>query len=150
MNQLDIIIKEVDKGEAVTVFSKNHYRAMMNTLTIKTQTKNRIKFWHHYYEKNLKTIKQKNIFTDKEFNYLNETDYSTSHFYWLPKIQKSRLITNAIKEQNSGFVSINEPQDLKVRPTVGEPKCPIIKLSELIDTLLKPLLKHVKTYRQTV
>ena len=34
----------------------------------------------------------------------------------------------------------------KVRPTVGGPKCPTRKLSELIITLLKPLLKHVKSY----
>ena len=32
---------------------------------------------------------------------------------------KSQLITNAIKEQNSEVVSINEPQDLKIRPAVG-------------------------------
>ena len=29
MNQLDIVIKEADKGGAVTVLSKNHYRAMI-------------------------------------------------------------------------------------------------------------------------
>ena len=31
-------------------------------------------------------------------------------------------------------------------PIVGGPKCPTIKLSELIITLLKPFLKHVKRY----
>ena len=68
----------------------------------------------------------------------------TSNFYGLPKIHKSQLITNAIKEQNSEVVSINEPQDLKVRPIVGGRKCPTRKLSELIDPLLKPFLKQVK------
>ena len=29
MNQPDIVIKEADKGEAVTVLSKNHYRPMI-------------------------------------------------------------------------------------------------------------------------
>ena len=90
--------------------------------------------------------KQKNIFIVKDFKYLNEADYNTSSFYWLPKIHKSQLITNAIKEQNSEVVSINEPQDLKVRPIVGGPKCPTRKLSELTDALLKPFLKHVKSY----
>ena len=90
--------------------------------------------------------KHKSIFIVKEFKYLNEADYSTNNFYGLPKIHKSQLITNAIKEQNSEVVSINEPQDLKVRPIVGGPKCPTRKLSELIDALLKPFLKHVKSY----
>ena len=43
--------------------------------------------------------KHKSIFTDKEFEYLRETDYNTSNFFELPKIHKSQLITNAIKEQ---------------------------------------------------
>ena len=40
MNQTDNAIKKRDKGEAVTVLSKNHYREMtMNILTIKTHSK---------------------------------------------------------------------------------------------------------------
>ena len=61
-------------------------------------------------------------------------------------MQKSQLLTNAIKEQISEVVSIKEPQDLKIWPIVGGPKCPTIKVSELIDALLKPFLKHVKRY----
>ena len=64
----------------------------------------------------------------------------TRNFYGLPKIHKSQLITNAIKEKNS------EAQDLKVRPIVGGRKCPTREHSELIDALLKPFLKHVKSY----
>ena len=41
----------------------------------------------------------KSIFTDKEFKYLNEADYSASNFYGLPKTHKLQLITNSIKEQ---------------------------------------------------
>ena len=70
--------------------------------------------------------KHKSIFIVKEFKYLNEADYNTSIFYGLPKIHKSQLTTNGI--------SINEPQDLKVRPIVGGPKCLTRKLSELTDT----------------
>ena len=82
----------------------------------------------------------------KEFKYLNEADCNTSNFYGLPKIHKSQLITNAIEKQNSEVVSINESQNLKVRPIVGGPKCPTRKLSELIDAFLKPFLKHVNSY----
>ena len=70
----------------------------------------------------------------------------TSNFYELPKIHKSRLVTNAIKKQNSDIIRINEPQDLKVRPVVGGSKCPTRKLSELTSTLLWPFLKHVKNF----
>ena len=83
--------------------------------------------------KNLKKLlnKHKSIFTVKEFEYLSEADYNTSNFYGLLKIHKSQLTTNAIKEQNSEVISINEQQDFKVRPIVGGSKCPTRKLSEL-------------------
>ena len=61
-------------------------------------------------------------------------------------MQKSQLITNAIKEQNYEVVNINEPQDLKVRSIVGGPKCSSRKLSELIAIILKLFLKDVKSY----
>ena len=143
MNQSNIVIKEADKGGAVTVLSKHHYRAM-----IYEHLSNLDKNLDPTIMKKLKKLlnKHKSIFTVKEFKYLNEADYSTSNFYGLPKIHKSQLITNAIKEQNSEVVSINEPQDLKVKPIVGGPKCPTRKLSELIDALLKPFLKHLKSY----
>ena len=149
MNQPDIVIKEADKGGTVTVLSKHHYRVMIYEHLSNQNTYQKL-------DKNLDTTimeelkkllnKHKIIFTFKEFKYLNEAEYNTSNFYGLPKIQKSQLITNGIKEQNSEVVSINEPQDLKVRPLVGGPKCPTRKLSELIDALLKPFLKHVKSY----
>ena len=149
MNQSDSVIKKADKGGAVTVLSKNHYRAMIYEHLSNQNTYQKLdKNLDPTIMKKLKKLlnKRKSIFTVKEFKYLNEADYNTSNFYGLPKIHKSQLITNAIKEQNSEVVSINEPQDLKVRPIVGGPKCPTRKLSELIDALLKPFLKHVKSY----
>ena len=149
MNQPDIVIKEADKGGVVTVLRKNHYRGMIYEHLSNQNTYQKLdKIVDPIIMKKIKKLlnKHKSIFTDEEFKYLNEADYNTSNFYGLPKIHKSRLITNAIKEQNSEVVSINEPQDLKVRPIVGRPKCPTRKLSELIDTFLKPFLKHLKNY----
>ena len=149
MNQSNIAIKEADKGGAATVLSKHHYRAMIYEHLSNQNTYQKLhKNLDPTIMKKLKNLlnKRKSIFTVKEFKYLNEADYSTSIIYGLPKIHKSQLITNAIKEQNSEVVSINESQDLKVRPIVGGPKCPTRKLSELIDALLKPFLKHVKSY----
>ena len=148
MNQSDFVIKEADKVEAVTVLSKHHYRAMIYEHLSNQNTYQKLdKNLDPTIMKKLKELlnKHKSIFTVKEFKYLNEADYSTSNFYGLPKILKSQLITNAIKKQNSEVVSINESQDFKVRPTVGGPKCPTRKFSELIDALLEPFLKHVKS-----
>ena len=44
------------------------------------------------------------------------------------------------------MVEVREPRDLKLRPIVGGPICPARRLSYLLDTLLKPYLKHVNSY----
>ena len=44
------------------------------------------------------------------------------------------------------MIEIFEPHDLKLRPIVGSPKCPPRKLIQLIDILLKPFLKHIKSF----
>ena len=45
--------------------------------------------------------------------------YYASNFYGLPKIHKSKLIQNAIKEQQKEYVHIIETSDLKLRPIVA-------------------------------
>ena len=141
------LIKEADKGGAVTVLIKNNYGAVIYKPLYNQNIYQKLdQNFDPAIKKKLKKLlinKWKTIFTDKDFSYLNETDYNTSNFFGLPnKIHKSRLITNVIKE----VVDINEPQDLTVRPIVRGPNCPNRKLSELIDTSLKPFLKHVKSY----
>ena len=90
--------------------------------------------------------KYKDNLTKKEKEYLTSFSYNTSNFYGLPKTHKSKLIQNAIKEQQKEYVHIIEPSNLKLRPIVAGPICPTRPLSNLIDILLKPFLPHVKSY----
>ena len=46
---------------------------------------------------------------------------------------------SAFNTQNIEIIEIFEPDDLKLRPIVGGPKCPR-KLGQLIDILIKPFL----------
>ena len=71
----------------------------------------------------------------QEVKYLTNFSFRTSNFYGLPKVQKSKIINDAIKSQNSECISILEPEDLKVRPIVGGPTCPTRPLSHLIDII---------------
>ena len=84
--------------------------------------------------------------TKKEIEYLPSFSYNTNNFYGLPKTHKSKLIQNAIKEQQNEYVHIIEPSGLKLRPIVAGPICLTTSLSNLIDILLKPFLLHVKSY----
>ena len=90
--------------------------------------------------------KYKDNLTKKEKEYLTSFSYNTSNFYGLPKIHKSKLIQNAIKEQQKEYVHIIEPSDLKLRPIVAGPIRPTRPLSNLIDILLKPFPLYVISY----
>ena len=43
------------------------------------------------------------------------------------------VIESAISTQNSEIIEIFEPNDLKLRPIVGGPKCPTRKLNKSIN-----------------
>ena len=87
-----------------------------------------------------------NILTKKETDYLTKFNHKTSFFYGLPKIHKSKQITSAITKQKSEYIQLPRPTDLKFRPIVAGPVCPTHRLSNLIDIILQPYLKHVKSY----
>ena len=52
---------------------------------------------------------------------------------------KSVTIIKAIQEQNTEYVNIG----LEFRPIIAGPACPTHRLSNLIDILLKPFIKHI-------
>ena len=85
-------------------------------------------------------------FSKPDQKFLNDKNGEVSNLYGLPKIHKSKIIESTINTQNSEIIEIFEPNNLKLRPIVGSPKCPTRKLSQLIDILLKPFLKHIKSF----
>ena len=50
----------------------------------------------------------------------------------------------AINTESSKFIEIFETNHLKLKSIVHDPQRPTRKLSQLICTLIKPLLKHIK------
>ena len=148
-NNDDIIIKEADKGGAVVIMNRNHYKKMVLD---QLKDKETYKVTANKCDEQVlnKIIKHcetyKNELTSDEIKYLTKFQMRTSNFYGLPKVHKSKIIKEAIKEQNSIYIECLEPQDLKLRPIVAGPNCPTRPLSNLIDKILKPLLVHVKSH----
>ena len=148
-NNAEIIIKEADKGGAVVIMNREHYKKMVldqleDSKTYKTTKDNCDK-------QVLKKIKEhcekfKSELTNDEIEYLTSFQMRTSNFYGLPKIHKSKLIKEAIERQKSSYIECLEPSDLKIRPIVAGPCCPTRNLSDLIDKIIKPLLQHVKSH----
>ena len=56
------------------------------------------------------------------------------------------VIESAVNAQNSEIIETFEPNDLKLRPIVGGTQFSTRKPSQLIDILLKPFLKRIKSF----
>ena len=90
--------------------------------------------------------KHKTELTDKEFDYLVNFECKTSYFYGLPKIHKSKEINEACSVSTSNYVELQAPNNLTFRPIVAGPTCETHRLSNLLDILLQPYTKHIKSY----
>ena len=86
-----------------------------------------------------------NHLTEKELDYLRNFEIKSSQFYGLPKIHKNESINENCKLSNSSYVEVTDVDDLKLRPIVAGPSCLTHRLSNLLDILLRPFMKHVKS-----
>ena len=120
-----IVIKEADKGGAVVVMNKTHYYSMVVKIL---QDKVTYKKTNEYCDKKLfkdleKLIaKFSNCLLKEEQDFLTKFSFSTSNFYGLPKVHKSKIIQEAIQVQNSEYIKVNEPSDLTLQPIVRRSK----------------------------
>ena len=77
--------------------------------------------------------KYKEQLTPKETEYLTKFDHKICQFYGLPKIHKSQIIIDKIKENPSEYVQVNQRQALTMRRIVADPNCVTSRLRLLAD-----------------
>ena len=148
-NNKEIIIKEADKGSAVVIMSKHFYKSKI--LEILNDSNNYEKTSKNFDKDTMKNIhvlcqKFNDHLTEKEIDYVTKFEYRTSNFYGLPKIHKSKLLKDAIVDQNSAIIQLYCPNDLTFRPIVAGPVCPTHRLSNMIDILLQPFMTKIASY----
>ena len=98
--------------------------------------------------KKYKTLlnKYRTELSEKEFDYLPKFECKRSNFYGLPKIHKNEDINDACSTTSSNYVELKQPNDLTFRPIVAGPACETHRLSNLLDILLQPYTKFIKSY----
>ena len=148
-NDKSIVIKEADKGGAVVIMDSAYYKDLVLKL-LDDQN-----YYQHDPTYQTKTIMLKlnklisehgNGLTEKEKDYIINFDSNVSNFYGLPKVHKSKIISEECTKNPSYYSEINKPSDLKLRPIVAGPNCETHRLSNFLDILLKPLVHKVKSY----
>jgi hypothetical protein len=82
----------------------------------------------------------------KEYDYFTNFEAKQRNFYALPTIHKSKHINEKCStQQSSTIINMTNVIDLKVRPIVAGPSCQTHRLSNLLDILLRPLTKFVRS-----
>ena len=66
-------------------------------------------------------------------------------FYGLPKIHKRKTINEKCKYTDSSYVEVRDVTNLKLCPVVAGPSCLTHRLSNVLDILVRPFKKHVKS-----
>ncbi len=126
----DVIIKEAEKGSAVCIMNKDFY--VLNMLKMFQDGHTYEETQHNMDSKTMCKIKhliklhEQNL-TKHENEYLTEFEVKTSNLYGLPKVYKSKVIIDAIKQTETDYEECLNPPDLKFRPIVVGPACPICK-----------------------
>ena len=145
----NLIFKTADKGGGWVIMDKEYYRDklvmphLLSNVYKEVPVDNDKKVFRNL----VKHInKHEELLTKNEIKYLTNFKFTSSQFYCLPKVHKSEIIKNAINIQNSEYVEVLNPEDLKGRPISGGPESPTQRLSNLIEILLKPLVPTLKTY----
>ena len=83
------------------------------------------------------TARYKNNLTAQKIKYLTNFNYQDSNLYGLPKVHKSKTITEKIKSTTNQYIIVHRPSNLKMYPMCAGPKRVTNRLSNLIDILLK-------------
>jgi hypothetical protein len=144
-----IVIMAADKGGAVVILEADHYKRMVEAVFDDPE------YFEDSDTNQMRTIigkinslclKYQSELTKDETNFLTNFDFRESNFYGLPKIHKSQIIKDAVREQSSEVVSILSPQDLKIRPIIGGPASPTSNLSRFIDHALQPFMKKLPSF----
>ena len=87
--------------------------------------------------------KYKGNLTKNERKAITKFDYKTTNIYGLPKIHKSKIVKEAIKNSDSTYLHLRDPVDLDFRLIFGGPNNPCSVLADMVNTLLEPFRSKV-------
>lgn len=150
----NVVIKEADKGNAVVIMDREYYKSLcLSILQDESYYEETTNYSPSSVFESLAKIIQEHgsNLTKKEVDYLLDFDAKTSNFYGLPKIHKSKSISEQCEKSQTAYIQLQSPTDLKVRPIVAGPTCETHRISNLLDILLKPFIANIRSYvRDTV
>lgn len=143
---MDIVIKEADKGSGVVLMEREFYNnSITHMLQDETTYKPIATTCTAMIDRVQKFTKKWQTVLDKdETKYINNHASSLATIYGLPKIHKSALLKEATRTNNNSLViNYHNPNDLKFRPIISCRSCPSYKLCEVLNNILQLFLPKI-------
>jgi ribosomal protein S27E len=144
-----IVIKEADKGGGIVIMNTNFYKNKIVEMLQNNEfySENPRASMQNVFNKIKKLVKENDKMLKQEIDYVLNFYSKTSVFYGLPKIHKSKIVSEACdKYNNPEYIEIDDPEDLEFRPIVAGSNSETSRLSKLLDNLLKPFLTKVPSF----
>ena len=141
-----IVLFKADKGSGIVLLDQCFYKSKILNILNSTKYEKLNRNVDYFTMLKLKILVKKfdNILTSTERRAILNLDYRTTNIYGLPKIHKSKIINDAIKDAKSAYLHLPHVFDLSFRLIFGGPKSPCSMLADLLNTLLNPFRDKVK------
>ena len=138
----DLLYFKADKGSGVVFLDPDMYN---NLVMCKLNSPNFEKLHRNtdYFtmvKLNSLVRRHTQMLTTNEKRAITRFDYKSTNIYAVPKIHKSQLIKDAIKNCHDVCLTLTRPSDLTVRVIFGGPKNVTTGIANLVDVLLKPFV----------
>ena len=140
-----VLYFKADKGSAIVLLNDLFYKykilSILNTDKYEQLPRN----IDYFVILKLKALvnKYKCNLTKNERKAITKFDYKTTNIYGLPKIHKSKIVKEAIKDSDSTYLHLRDPVDLDFRLIFGGPNNPCSVLADMVNTLLEPFRSKV-------
>ena len=141
----NLLYFKADKGGGVVFLDPDFYENLvmekLNTPNFEKLARNT----DHFTMAKLSSLTRRysQMLTPNEKRAIVGFDYKSTNIYAVPKLHKSKLIKEAIKNSSGGCVNLKRPSDLSVRVIFGGPKNVTTGIANLVDMLLKPFVALV-------
>ena len=141
----NILYFKADKGSAIVLLNELFYKYKILSV-LKTDKYEKLpRNIDYFVSLKLKAFvnKYKSILTPAERLAITRFDYRTTNIYGLPKLHKSKILKEALRNCTSTYLHLPDPLDLDFRLIFGGPNNPCSVLADLLNTLLNPFRKKV-------
>ena len=145
-NNKNVLFFKADKGGSVVFLDPDQYSQLVLEKLDTPNYEKLVRNTDYFTMVKLQNFVRRytKMLTPNEKRAITGFDYKSTYIYGAPKIHKSRLIKDAIKNCYGTCLNLRRPSDLSLRIIFGGPKSVTTGIANLVDKLLKPFVSLVK------